>query len=76
MEDPVAKTTVHVSLTSETTAAYVWLSTLEQGRFSDNAFFLLPGVEKTVEFLSFDEVGTSATALKTSLRVEHLQMYL
>ena len=67
---------VQVSLTSETTAAYVWLSTLEQGRFSDNAFFLVPGVEKTVEFLSFDETGTSAAALKASLRVEHLKMYV
>lgn len=67
---------VQVSLTSETTAAYVWLSTLEQGRFSDNAFFLVPGVEKTVEYLSFDETGTSAAALKASLRVEHLKMYV
>ena len=44
---------VEVSLTSNATAIYVWLSTTEQGRFLDNAFVLLPGVEKTVEFLSF-----------------------
>lgn len=98
-----ARVAVTVSLTSSTTAVYVWLSTLEQGRFSDNAFFLVPGacvlqqlacrcctwinvfvlacaasagVEKTVEFMSFDEAGTSAAALKASLRVEHLKMYV
>ena len=98
-----ARAAVRISLTSTATAVYVWLSTLEQGRFSDNAFFLLPGacvlqqfacrcctwmnvfvlacamctgVEKTVEFISFDEAGTAATALKESLRVEHLKMYI
>ena len=67
---------IGVTVTSTATAMYVWLSTVEQGRFSDNAFVLLPGVTKTVRFLSFDETGTSATALKASLRVEHLGMYL
>ena len=62
--------------TSTATAIYVWLSTLEQGRFSDNAFVLLPGATKTVKFLSFDETGISAVALEASLRVEHLGMYL
>ena len=37
------------SLTSERHSVGI---TLEQGRFSDNAFFLIPGVEKTVEFMS------------------------
>jgi hypothetical protein len=67
---------VQVSLTSTSTAVYVWLSTLEQGRFSDNAFFLVPGVQKIVEFLPFDKASTSAAALKASLRVEHLKMYM
>jgi beta-mannosidase len=49
---------------------------LEQGRFSDNAFVLLPGVTKKVWFLPFNKAGTSAVALKASLRVEHLGMYL
>ena len=67
---------IELTVTSTATAIYVWLSTLEQGRFSDNAFVLLPGVTKTVWFLSFDEVGTSTAALKKSLRVEHLGMYV
>ena len=67
---------VEVRLTSSATAMYVWLSTLEQGRFEDNAFVLLPGVEKTVRFMPFAAATTSAKALETSLRVEHLAMYL
>jgi beta-mannosidase len=67
---------VGITLSSNATSLWVWLSTIEQGRFSDNAFVLLPGVEKKVEFLSFVEAGTSATALEASLRVEHLGMYL
>ena len=67
---------VDVSLTSTATAIYVWLSTTEQGRFSDNAFVLLPGVERKIKFLSFVDSGTSSSALKASFRVEHLEMYM
>ena len=66
---------VDIELTSTATAVYVWLSTLEQGRFSDNAFVLLPGVARTVSFQSFVAAGTSSAALTKSLRVEHLQQY-
>ena len=67
---------VDVSLTSNATAIYVWLSTTEQGRFSDNAFVLLPGIERKIKFLSFVDSGTSSSALKASFRVEHLEMYM
>ena len=66
---------VDIELTSSATAVYVWLSTLEHGRFSDNAFVLLPGVSRTVQFLSFLDAGTSSEVLTKSLRVEHLQMH-
>ena len=56
---------VEVSLASNATATYVWLSTTEQGRFSDNAFVLLPGVEKTVEFLSFIDTVRLKTQQRT-----------
>ena len=32
-----------VTLTSDKTALFVWLTTAEHGRFSDNSFVLLPG---------------------------------
>jgi hypothetical protein len=67
---------VGLSLKSTATALFVWLSTAEHGRFSDNAFLLLPGEEKQISFESFLEAGTSSTALSSSLRVEHLGMYL
>ena len=66
---------VDIELTSSATAVYVWLSTAEHGRFSDNAFVLLPGAAGTIQFLSFLDAGTSSDALTKSLRVEHLQMH-
>jgi beta-mannosidase len=67
---------VSVALTTSATALYVWLSTTEQGRFSDNALVLLPDKETVVEFLSFVKTGTSSVDLEASLRVEHLAMYM
>lgn len=66
---------VGVTLTSDKTAIFVWLTTTEHGRFSDNSFVLLPGEPVTVTFRSFLAAGTSSAALEASLRVEHLQMY-
>jgi len=67
---------VGVTLTSDKTALFVWLTTAEHGRFSDNSFVLLPGEPVTVTFRSFLAAGTSSAALEASLRVEHLQMYM
>ena len=67
---------VAITLKSTATAVFVWLSTAEHGRFSDNAFLLLPDEQKMITFESFLEAGTSAEALGSSLRVEHLGMYL
>jgi hypothetical protein len=73
---PAGSRSVQVTLTTNATAIFVWLSTAEQGRFSDNALVLLPGVDQTVDFLSFVSAGTSSVALEASLRVEHLGMYI
>eukprot|EP01050_Picozoa_sp_SAG11_P009516 SAG11_NODE_900_length_6632_cov_2.693403_4_plen_260_part_00 len=67
---------VAINLRTNATALYVWLSTAEQGRFSDNGLVLLPGREVTVEFMSFIKTGTDSSSLEKTLRVEHLQMYL
>ena len=67
---------VGLKLTSTATALYVWLSTLEHGRFSQNAILMKPHEEYTVRFISFLEGGVSSAQLKKSLRVEHLGMYV
>ncbi len=58
-----------VALETNATALYVVLTTRSPGRFSDNAFSLLPG-RKTLEFLPFGAFDAGLFA--SSLRVEHL----
>jgi hypothetical protein len=65
--------TVEVTVTSDKFALYVTLTTLAQGRFSDNAFVMLPGTKK----LSFIPVlGFKLQELKSTLRVEHAATYM
>ena len=54
-------------------ALYVVLTSLAQGRFSDNAFLLRGST--TIKFLPFGGPADIST-LSTSLRVEHLQEML
>ena len=49
---------------------YVVLTTRSPGRFADNAFALLPGRPRTLEFLPFG--AFDAGLFEASLRVEHL----
>ena len=72
---PAGSSSVDVTLTSDHAAIFVWLTTAEHGRFTDNAFVLLPGAPITVTFLSFLDEGTSSDAVAATLRVEHLAMY-
>lgn len=69
---PNADGSIDVTLTTDATAAFVTMTTLAQGRFSDNAFFLSPppAPPKTVAFYPWadDAVDT----LRASLRVDHL----
>jgi beta-mannosidase len=51
----------------------VTLTTLAQGRFSDNAFCMTPGTI-TIDFIPF--AGFDLTELKSSLRVEHAATYM
>ena len=71
---------VPVTLEAPKTAVYVMLTTKAAGRFSDN-FLLLRGEPQkvTVDFLSWDPEMSGADVanlLNSSLRVEHLQMYM
>jgi hypothetical protein len=63
-----------VSVTTDNVALYVTLTTLAQGRFSDNAFLLLAGETKELGFIPF--VGFDLAQLKSSLRVEHVASYM
>lgn len=70
---PKADGTIDIVLDATATALYVTLTTLAQGRFSDNAFALVPGQTN----LSFIPIGVLDRAvLEKSLRVEHLADHL
>jgi len=70
---PAAGAPVPVTVTSDSFALYVTLTSLAQGRFEDNAFVMLPG-KKVVKFYPFE--GFSIQELKSSLRVEHTATYM
>jgi hypothetical protein len=62
-------------------ALYVVLTSELQGRFSDNAFAVWPGVPVTVAFVPFGELAARsgpelASALGGALRVEHLAQHV
>ena len=72
---PDSPTSVPLTITTNATAVWVVLSTLAQGRFSDNAFLVHPGQDPAPEihFMPWGEFGPKEhELLKTSLRVEHL----
>jgi len=62
-----------VTVTADATALYVTLTTLAQGRFEENFFFATAG-SRTVWFIPF--AGFDEGELDTSLRVEHVGLYL
>jgi beta-mannosidase len=64
---------VEVTVTTDKFALFVTLTTLAQGRFSDNAFAMLPG-KKTLKFFPFQ--GFELSELKATLRIEHTATYM
>jgi beta-mannosidase len=62
-----------VTLESDLLAAFVTLTTLAQGRFSDNAFLMLPG---TTRVLFMPWAPEQASVLTETLRVEHMATYM
>lgn len=65
--------TVDITVTTDKVAVYVTLTTLANGRFSDNAFLLLPSQPVVVQFVPFGELDSAK--LQSSLRVEHVASY-
>jgi hypothetical protein len=80
---------INVSVASgKTVALWVTLTSMAEGRFSENAFFLPATVIKTIQFIPFTAAtasaaaaataeveGTNLAVLKATLRVEDLSMY-
>jgi beta-mannosidase len=67
---------VDVTVASDAFALYVTLTTLAQGRFSDNAMVVLPGADAKLKFLPFGKGDAGLPAeLEASLRVEHAASY-
>eukprot|EP01043_Picozoa_sp_COSAG02_P057635 COSAG02_NODE_7032_length_3218_cov_1.693171_4_plen_178_part_00 len=62
-----------ITLEASATAVFVWLSTLAQGRFTQNGIVLRPGAT-TIKFVPVGALDLQT--LKASLRVEHLQQHL
>eukprot|EP00040_Diaphanoeca_grandis_P031996 m.192725 g.192725 ORF g.192725 m.192725 type:complete len:1196 (-) comp32480_c0_seq1:201-3788(-) len=73
-------TVVPITLSATNVTMYVTLTTIVPGRFSDNAFLLLPDASPmTIEFLPWeivDDLSLLREELNKTLRVEHLATYL
>ena len=65
---------VAITLTTDKVAVYVTLTTLANGRFSDNAFLLLPSKPMQVDFVPFGALDMAT--LTKSLRVEDVSAYM
>jgi beta-mannosidase len=70
---PAPDGTLPITVTADATAIFVTLTTLAQGRFSDNAFHVPKGASVTVSFIPFGDLD--AGTLAATLRVEHFAQY-
>lgn len=68
--------TIDITVSSRTVALFVTLTTLAQGRFSDNVFFL-PATTKIIQFIPFSPLTASKDleTLQSTLRIEDFSMY-
>ena len=68
--------TIDIAVSSDKVALWVTLTTLAQGHFSDNAFFL-PATTKTIQFVpnSLSTASEDLHVLKDTLRIEDFSMY-
>lgn len=68
--------TINITVSADKVALWVTLTSMAQGHFSDNTFFL-PGTTKLVQFIPFSPLTAMEDlgVLQRSLRVEDLSMY-
>ena len=71
--EPDAAGEVPITLSCQATAIFVTLTTLAQGRFSDNAIIIPGPGNATVNFVPWGPLNLAL--LKSSLRVEHVALY-
>jgi beta-mannosidase len=75
---PNADGTVDIAMATDAVALFVTLTCGAEGRFSDNAFLLLPSAPRTVQWVPFVPGGDAAqnyALLKQTLRVEDHSAY-
>ena len=74
---PNADGSVDVAVTTDAAALFVTLTAAAAGRFSDNAFLLLPGAPRTVQWRPFapGDAAADYALLKATLRVEDHSAY-
>jgi beta-galactosidase/beta-glucuronidase len=74
---PNADGSIDIAVSSSAVALFVTLTSMAPGRFSDNAFLLLPSAPRTVQWLPFAAGDAAAdwALLKQSLRVEDHSAY-
>ena len=74
---PNADGTVDIAVASDAVALFVTLTAMAPGRFSDNAFLLLPGAPRTIVWTPFVEGDPAEdyALLNATLRVEDHSAY-
>ena len=74
---PNADGSVDIALSTSAVALFVTLTTAAPGRFSDNAFHLLPSAPRTISWVPFapGDAAADYALLKASLRVEDHSSY-
>ena len=74
---PNADGSVDVGVSTDAAALFVTLTAAASGRFSDNAFLLLPSAPRTVRWMPFEAGNATADLelLRASLRVEDHSAY-
>ena len=75
---PNADGSIDIHLATDSVALFVTLTCAAPGRFTDNAFLLLPSAPRVIQWLPFDasqDAAADYAALTASLRVEDLSAY-
>lgn len=75
---PNADGSVNITVVSDAVALFVTLTSMAPGRFSDNAFLLLPSTPRLIVWTAFldGDAPSDYALLKASLRVEDLSTYV
>ena len=75
---PNADGSVNVTVAADAVALFVTLTAMAPGRFSDNAFLLLPGAPRNVTWIPFvaGDAAADYALLAATIRVEDMSAYV